>query len=42
MKLRFHENSLRLRLSQSEVARLAETGRVENTVSFAPGQVLVY
>jgi hypothetical protein len=37
MKLRFHANTLRLRLSQSEVARLAETGCVEATVTFAPG-----
>ena len=42
MKLRFHNDSLRLRLSQSEVARLKETGRVENTVTFAPGQALAY
>jgi hypothetical protein len=42
MKLRFHDNSLRLRLSQSEVARLRDAGRVEDTVTFAPGQALVY
>jgi hypothetical protein len=42
MKLRFQANSLRLRLSQSEVARLAEHGRVEETVTFAPGQTLSY
>ena len=42
MKLRFHANTLRLRLSQSDVARLAETGRVEEEVTFAPGQTLAY
>jgi HSP20 family molecular chaperone IbpA len=42
MKLRFHANTLRLRLSQSDVARLAETGRVEEQVTFAPGQTLAY
>jgi Family of unknown function (DUF7009) len=42
MKLRFHSDSLRLRLSQSEVARLSEEGRIEDTVHFAPGQILSY
>jgi hypothetical protein len=42
MKLRLHANSLRLRLSQSEVARLAETGRLDDSVTFAPGQILSY
>ena len=42
MKLRFHDNSLRLRLSQSEVAELRDEGRVENTLTFAPGQTLKY
>ena len=42
MKLRFHNESLRLRLSQAEMARLAETGRVEDTLTFAPGQTLSY
>ncbi len=42
MKLRLHANTLRLRLSQSEVARLAETGRIEETLTFAPGQTLAY
>ena len=42
MKLRFHNDSLRLRLSQPEVARLKETGRVETSVTFAPGQALLY
>ena len=42
MKLRFHGDSLRLRVSQAEMARLAETGRVEDTLTFAPGQTLSY
>lgn len=42
MKLRFHGNSLRLRLSQPEVTRLKEIGRVEDIVAFAPGQTLTY
>jgi hypothetical protein len=42
MKLRFHGNTLRLRLSQSDVARLAETGRVEERVMFGAGQTLAY
>jgi hypothetical protein len=42
MKLRFHENTLRLRLSQPDVARLAESGRVEEAVTFAPGKTLTY
>ena len=32
MKLRFHGDSLRLRVSQAEMARLAETGRVEDII----------
>jgi hypothetical protein len=42
MKLRLHANTLRLRLSQSDVARFAATGRVEEQVIFAPGQTLEY
>jgi hypothetical protein len=42
MKLRLHSNALRLRLSQSEVTRLAETGHVEESIAFAPGRVLSY
>ena len=42
MKLRFHGDSLRLRLSQAEVTLLAETGRVQDTLTFAPGQTLSY
>lgn len=42
MKLRLHSNTLRLRLSQSEVSALAATGSLEETMSFAPGQTLSY
>jgi Family of unknown function (DUF7009) len=42
MKLRLHAGSLRLRLSQSEVTRLHDTGVVEDAVVFAPGKELVY
>ena len=42
MKLRIHENSIRLRLNRSEVAQLAETGRVVNAVEFGPSGKLSY
>ena len=42
MKLRFYNDSLRLRLSQGEVVRLVETGRVEDTLTFTPGRTLSY
>lgn len=42
MKLRLHAGSLRLRLSQSEVARLGEAGVVEDSIGFAPGSELRY
>ena len=42
MKLRLHGNALRLRLSQSEVARFGEQGRIEETVEFGPGMKLTY
>lgn len=42
MKLRLHAGSLRLRLSQSEVAKLGETGKVEDSLAFAPGSELSY
>jgi hypothetical protein len=42
MKLRMHSNSLRLRLNRAEVARLAETGRVEEVVQFGPGVAFRY
>lgn len=42
MKLRIQANSLRLRLTQKEVAQLHESGRVESSIEFAPGCALVY
>ena len=42
MKLRIHENSLRLRLSQSEVAQFSKTGFVEDCINFAPGSNFAY
>jgi hypothetical protein len=42
MKLRIQGNSLRLRLTQKEVAQLRDRGRVESLIEFAPGQELVY
>jgi hypothetical protein len=36
MKLRVKENSLRLRVSPSEMSRLLDTGRIEETIHFAP------
>jgi hypothetical protein len=44
MKLRLEENSLRLRLSEAEVAQFATTGRVAYTLVFgpAPDQTLLY
>jgi hypothetical protein len=42
MKLRLHGNSLRLRLSQADVAQFSKTGYVEETIEFAPGACLSY
>lgn len=42
MKLRLHAGSLRLRLSQSDVARLRDTGKVEEAIFFAPGSALSF
>jgi len=42
MKLRIHENSLRLRLTQKEVAQFRRSGRVDSAVYFAPGRMLSY
>lgn len=36
MKLRIKGNSLRLRLSQSEVARLVASGQIEEVIHFTP------
>jgi len=42
MKLRMHGNSLRLRLSQGEVAQFSKTGFVEDSVQFGAGVKLAY
>jgi hypothetical protein len=42
LKLRIQGNSLRLRLTQKEVAQLRDLGRVESFIEFAPGCALVY
>jgi hypothetical protein len=42
VKLRLHAGSLRLRLSQSEVACFKRTGKVEDSIEFAPEGRLSY
>ncbi|HVH43515.1 MAG TPA: hypothetical protein VM925_14270 [Labilithrix sp.] len=42
MKLRIRGDSIRLRLTQSEVAALAEDGRVEESIAFGPSARLTY
>jgi hypothetical protein len=42
MKLRLHDGSLRLRLSQSEITRLHDTGKVESAIAFGLGKELRY
>jgi hypothetical protein len=42
MKLRVRGNSLRLRLTQGEVAALRDNGSVEETVHFSPTSRFVY
>ena len=42
MKLRIHGNSLRLRLSQAEVAQFSKTGFVEDSVEVAHGASFCY
>lgn len=42
MKLRIRQNTLRLRLTRSEVDRLAESGRVEEATIFSPTKKLRY
>ncbi len=42
MKLRIQGNSIRLRLTRSEVRRLAEAGEVVAETRVAPGSSLVY
>ena len=42
MKMRVRGNSIRLRLTRSEVERFRETGLVEEIIEFGNGQKLVY
>ena len=42
MKLRIQGNSLRLRVTQKEVALVRDGGHVESFIEFAPGRPLVY
>lgn len=42
MKLRMKGNSVRLRLTRSEVARLGAGGPVEEVAEFGPGEILRY
>jgi len=42
MKLRLQRNSVRLRLTRSEVERLRDTALVEESVDFGGGDVLSY
>ena len=42
MKLRLRDNSIRLRLQISEIARLRETGSVTEKIQFSPTQILTY
>jgi hypothetical protein len=42
MKLSFHKNSLRLRLTQSEVARLATHGSIDDLIEFPADQTLSF
>jgi hypothetical protein len=42
MKLRIKGDSLRLRVGPSEVQRFMDSGRVEETIHFAPGVHLTY
>jgi hypothetical protein len=42
MKLRIHGNSIRLRLTQKEVAHFQQSGRADATICFAPGRTLSY
>ncbi len=42
MKLRIRGNSVRIRLTRSEVAALGDIGRAEDAVRFSPTDVLQY
>ena len=37
MKLRIHDNSIRLRLTRSEVGRFSAEGKIEASLQFGPG-----
>jgi hypothetical protein len=42
MKLRIQGNSLRLRVTQKEVAQLCDSGRVESSIELSPERPLGY
>lgn len=42
MKIRIKDNSIRLRLTQSEIDLLSEKGTVEKKTHFAPQNILTY
>jgi hypothetical protein len=42
VKLRIHENELRLRLNQAEVAQFSKTGFIEEAIEFGPGARLAF
>ncbi len=42
MKIRILHNSIRFRLSKTELTLLIKEGRVEDIVSFGPDQTLIY
>lgn len=42
MKIRIKGNSLRLRLSQTEIKKIEQDGVVSDVIAFGPGQALVY
>src|SRR5262245_22789247 len=42
MKLRIRGNSVRIRVSQTELTQIADTGAAEDAVRFAPGSELRY
>lgn len=42
MKLRIKGNSLRLRITPSEMSRLLDSGRIQDAIHFAPGVQLTY
>ena len=42
MKLRIHDNTIRLRLTRSEVSQLRDTGLVRDVIQFGSGASLAY